>query len=175
MHQAEEDLIVLAAQSGNQKAFYYIYQKYYKSLLRYAFKICNDKDLAQDAAQEVWIKFAKGIRKLNDPRALRSWLYRLVRWRTIDLMRISDRYESNEYLLDNEKISQSNEESTYSSDDLMLVINRLPSIEKQMIHLFYLDELKVSEIASVLDIPNGTVKSRLNRARKLLRQKFDHI
>lgn len=173
MHQAEEDLLVLAAQKGNKKALNLLCDKYHNALLRYAFKVCNDKEIAQDAVQESWIKFAKNIRKLNDPRALKSWLFRLVRWSTIDLMRDANRHQGNEQNSVELADEETRENNGDKSDELMLAINRLPAIEKQMIHLFYLDELKISEISAVLDIPSGTIKSRLNRARTLLKQKFD--
>jgi len=66
-------------------------------------------------------------------------------------------------------------EKTYGdkSIDLREAINRLPGIEKQIIRLFYADELKIREVAKVLDVPIGTVKSRLNRARNMLKSNFD--
>lgn len=173
MHQAKEDLLVLAAQNGNQKAFNLICQRYHKLLLRYAFRICNDKETAKEATQDSWIKISKNIRKLNDPRALRSWLYRTVRWRTVDLMRDAKRYRSHESQFDEEVHGETKDEDNCGSEELALAINRLPSVEKQMIHLFYLDELRISEISAVLNIPGGTVKSRLHKARKLLKEKFD--
>ncbi len=173
MHQAEEDLLVLAAQDGDQEAFTKIYQLYQQPLLRYAFKVCNNRESAQDAVQEAWIKLAKSIRKLDDPSALRSWLYRLVRFSSIDLMRKLNRHKENAVVFEEGRYSDTNEEPS-NDDELRLAINRLPTIEKQMIHLFYLDELKIREIAIVLGIPDGTVKSRLNRARRLLKQRFNH-
>jgi len=61
-----------------------------------------------------------------------------------------------------------------SCRDLASAMARLPVVERSAIQLFYLDELSLVEIAQVLDVPKGTVKSRLNRARTLLKQKFDH-
>lgn len=172
MHQAEQDLLVLAAQNGNQRAFSLICQHYHKLLLRYAYNICSDKEIAQDATQEAWIKFSRNIHKLNDPRALRTWLYRLVRWCSIDLMREAERYHANIRELDDEDYGDKHEEISDKNEALRLAIKRLPIVEKQIIHLFYLDGLKINEIAAVLGIPVGTVKSRLNRARKLLATKF---
>lgn len=52
------------------------------------------------------------------------------------------------------------------------LMSRLPEIERQVLHLFYLDEMKISEIAAVLEVPPGTVKSRLSRARGQLRELY---
>ncbi|TQV72217.1 RNA polymerase sigma factor [Aliikangiella marina] len=173
MHQAEEDLLVLAAQAGNRKAFNLIVKRYHQPLLRFAFKICGDEQIAQDAVQESWIKTTSGIRKLDDPRVLKSWLYRLVRWRTTDIVRKSAQINQSSEEFDESQYAQQLESTIDQSEELEAAISRLPPLEKQMIHLFYLDELKVSEIASVLETPIGTIKSRLNRARKLLKQKFE--
>ena len=173
MNQAEEDLLVLAAQNGNQQAFTLIYQHYQKLLLRFAFKICNDKELAQDAVQEAWIKSASSLRRLDDPRVFKSWLYRMVRWKTTDLIRQKSQQQARVEEYQDERYEQQLSDAVDTSEELTAAINRLPTLEKQMIHLFYLDELKISEIAVVLDIPVGTVKSRLNRARQMLRHKFE--
>lgn len=173
MNQAEEDLLVLAAQNGNQQAFALIYQHYQKLLLRFAFKICNDKELAQDAVQEAWIKSASSLRRLDDPRVFKSWLYRMVRWKTTDLVRQKSQQQARVEEYQDERYEQQLSDVVDTSEELTAAINRLPTLEKQMIHLFYLDELKISEIAVVLDIPVGTVKSRLNRARQMLRHKFE--
>lgn len=181
MQQAEEDLIVMSAQHGSHKAFNQLVNYYQKPLLRFAYKISGDKELASDAVQEGWIKVAGNIRQLNDPRAFRSWLYRTVRWRVLDILRKQKKLnEESTELLDDSQAGvdwsinyQSIESPSDSWDELRVAINNLPAIEKQIIHLFYLDEMKLVEISTVLEIPVGTVKSRLNRARRLLKQKFE--
>lgn len=171
MHQSEEDFLVLAAQDGDRRAIDLLYRHYYQRLVRYAYKIGGTRELAQEAVQDAWIKAMKTLSRLEDPRAFRSWLYNLVRWRAIDLLRVANRYceEQDESLRE----ATAPELDDDSANELRLAINRLPSIERQIIHLFYLDELQIKEIATVLNIASGTVKSRLNRARKLLRQRFD--
>lgn len=173
MQQAEEDLLVIAAQGGNQKAFQLLYRHYQKTLLRFAYKICGDSDIAQEATQDAWIKTAKSLRQIKDPRAFRSWVYRIVRWQCLDQIRLLGKRNNRYEVFDEAEHSISIESAVDSSEELAAAIERMPALEKQMIHLFYLDELKVVEIASVLNIPTGTVKSRLNRARKLLKQKFE--
>jgi len=65
------------------------------------------------------------------------------------------------------------DDNSEQQESLNAAINRLPSLEKQMIHLFYLEEMSVRQVAQVLRISEGTVKSRLNRARRLLKERFD--
>ena len=180
MLQAEEDLLVLAAQDGNHKAFNFLISHYHKALLRFGYKISSDKELVNDAVQDAWIKSVKNLHKLEDPRAFKSWIYRMVRWQITDLFRQqTHRRELFEVKLDDSfdestiLNEQANKYDLGHENELTKTINRLPQIEKQIIHLFYLDEMKLTEVAMVLEIPLGTVKSRLNRARKLLKQKFE--
>jgi len=178
MIQAEIDLLVISVQQGNKQAFTLLYRFYFKPLLGFSFKLGNDKEIANDAVQESWIKVSKNIRQLEDPRTFKSWIYRLVRWKTLDLIRTrvkqSERYESFDESA--QLIEQSSQNKLSSEpgldDDLALAIKSLSKVEKEIVHLFYLDDLKISEIAVVLNIPAGTVKSRLNRARNQLKTKY---
>ncbi len=175
MNQAEQDLLVLTAQSGNQQAFALLFKRYHKPLVSFAIKLSNDSELSNDAAQDAWITIAKNIRQLKDPRAFRSWIYRLVRWKLTDLLRKRSR-EGYQLKQLNEKITSNLVENKRDDDEtLSVALSRLPSIEKQIIHLFYLDEMKIAEISLVLEIPAGTVKSRLSRARQMLKQKYQQL
>ena len=179
MLQAEEDLLVIAAQSGNHKAFNVLVVKYQKPLLRFANRLCNDPQLANDAVQDCWIKSTKTLRQLKDPRAFKSWIYRLVKWRVTDLLRFQVKHKARFSAELNEKqfieldhLKQGDlKQSALKQSEIGMAIDKLPKVEKEIIHLFYLDEMKVAEVAIILGIPTGTVKSRLNRARALLKQK----
>lgn len=174
MNQAEEDWIVLSAQAGNERAFALLFRRHHPALVRFAVRMSRDPQLAQEAVQEAWIRIARRIRRLEDPRAFRSWLYRAVRWQVLDLLKRPR--EPVETLVE-ETVESSVEPARESPDgypDLAVLIAELPAIERQALHLFYLDEMKIGEIAVVLDIPPGTVKSRLNRARNRLREMTDN-
>lgn len=171
MGKAEEELLVLAAQDGDPQAFRLLFQGHQKALLRYGFKVCADSQLAQDAVQEAWLKLAKNIRRLDDPGAFRSWMYQLVHWSCIDLLRVTRHVTNNQDITD--ELLATSDRVSDQIETLTVAINRLPATEKQMIHLFYLEELSVKEVAVVLKIAEGTVKSRLNRARRLLKERFD--
>ncbi|MDN4501702.1 sigma-70 family RNA polymerase sigma factor [Alteromonadaceae bacterium BrNp21-10] len=173
MLQAEEELLVLAAQRGNHKAFSVLFKHHQQALVRFAYKLSHNQDIAQEATQDTWIQSAKNLHKLTDPRAFKSWLYRLARWRTLDMLKRQSRQQA--YIdddADEQALAEQCDAKSTDPQPIRDAIERLPAIEKQMIHLFYLDELSVAEIGIVLEIPTGTVKSRLNRARSLLKEKY---
>lgn len=163
MNTSREELLVISAQAGNEAAFAELYQNFYQPLVKFAYKLCGHHDWAQDAVQDVWLDTAKKLRKLQDPKAFRSWMFRAVRWRCIDLARKSNKTQS----LDGQEIAT--EEIKVEDSGLLKLIDQLPEVERQAIYLFYLEEMSLVEISIVLEVPQGTLKSRLNRARKHLK------
>ena len=107
--------------------------------------------------------------RLEDPRAFKSWLYQAVRWQTLDLLKKSQHEQS--WLCNNDIEQIGHVERNSGNDELKQHIEQLAEIDKQAIHLFYLEDMSIQEISIVLAIPTGTVKSRLNRARQTLKQK----
>ncbi len=170
-------MLVLAAQRGNRQAFAALFQIHHRHLLRFACKFSGDTDSAKDAVQDAWLGMARALPGLRDPRAFRSWLYRRVRWRLLDARR-SDQRQAQQALQDIDDASvthtddttQLAQEQAAERSRLQQAIAQLPSIDRHAIELFYLQQLQINEIAIVLEIPAGTVKSRLNRARTQLRE-----
>ncbi|GIU19683.1 RNA polymerase subunit sigma-24 [Shewanella sp. MBTL60-112-B2] len=156
-------------QSGDSNAFANLCQHFYPRAISFAVKLCGDVHLAEDAVQNALIRLAKTVNKLQDPGAINSWVFKLVRWQVQDLLKQQKRYqpmEGTEPLVRNDK---------FDDGDLAKALAKLPDIEGQVIHLFYLEGLSLKEIAKVLEIPQGTVKSRLFRARERLKQTLDSV
>lgn len=174
MEQAQIDLLVLDAQQGDSEAFSILCQHYHQSLIRFSFKVCSNEQLAHDAVQNSWIKVAKSIKRIQDPRAFKSWLYQSVRWQTIDLLRRSQKEVTAHSDVDINELGTTPSIDVEESD-VMRAINLLPDIDKQAVYLFYLEQMTLQEISIVLAIPVGTIKSRLNRARKSLRQNLSDM
>ncbi|MFZ5844534.1 MAG: RNA polymerase sigma factor [Pseudomonadota bacterium] len=175
MKQAEEDLLVLAAQQGNEAAFNYLFRHYFAPLRRFAYQLGADADSAQDAVQEAWIGIAKSLHRLQDVRAFRSWIFRAVRWKVLERVRNQrlqteplDEQLHSEFLLQ-EDAGPAGAERADPVNRMEQAMAQLPAIDRQALHLFYLQEMRVSEIAIALELPAGTVKSRLHRARQSLK------
>lgn len=169
VEQAKIDLLVMDMQGGCEKSFEELFRFYQPALIRFSYKISKHEQLAHDAVQNAWLKIARKISSLNDVRAFRSWLYQQVRWQTCDLMKA----KSNQYEQLPENFAETLTDESNNDDvdsELLDLINLLPELERQAIYLFYLDDLSIKEIASVLQVPEGTIKSRLNRARNHLKQ-----
>jgi len=173
MELAQIELLVIDAKQGDKAAFTQLCRYFHPSLLRYSYKLCNDVQLAHDAVQNSWIKITKSILKIEDPRAFRSWIYQSVKWQTLDLIRKDQRDKQRLSEIDVDELSA--DEDKNNSGYLLAHIAELSDIDKQAIHLFYLDNMSIEEISIVLEVPIGTVKSRLYRARQMLKDKMRRI
>lgn len=171
MKPSELEILVIAAQQGNKKAFDLLVVTLHKSMLLFAYRLCRDESLAQELVQEAWISMTKNLRKLNDPRAFKPWLYKMIRWKLLDHVR-KPALDTTSFD-DQQELSHSTTCSAASTEeegvDLLESINKLPEPDQQAIFLFYIEAFSLKEIALVLDLPVGTVKSRLNRARSRLK------
>lgn len=165
---SEEIYLVLKAQAGCSKAFGVLYRSYQASLLRFALRQCGNEQLAFDAVQDAWITVARTLSDLHDPAMFRARIFKAVRWRTIDHMRKREVHmlPIEDDML-NGTVSDNSEWATQGQ--IAALIKKLPEIEQQAVHLFYLEDMKLAEISAVLDVPAGTLKSRLNRARSRLK------
>jgi len=171
MEQAKLDILVIDMQMGCTKAFDHICRYFHTPLLRFSFKICGHEQLAHDAVQNSWLKVAQSIKSLKDPRAFKCWVYQIVRRQTLDLLK----KPSNEiYGLDVDNLhGYQHSVIEVEQSTLLALIDSLAEIDRQAIYLFYLEQMTLNEIAVVIDKPVGTVKSRLNRARKCLKEKLE--
>lgn len=160
---------MLEVQSGDGKAFSHLCQHFYPSALSFAVKLCGQLPIAEDATHNALIRLSKTITRLNDPAAINSWVFKLVRWQVLDIIKHESRYQTLQPC-DLQQVTPMSED-----DSLTQAIASLPKIEGQVIHLFYLEGLSAQEIGNVLEIPTGTVKSRLFRARARLKQALVQI
>ncbi len=174
MQQAEIELLVIDAQLGDEKAFTQLCHYFYKGLIHFAYKISGNEQLAQDAVQNSWLKIAKSFKRIKDPRSFKSWIYQSVRWQTLDLLKKQQKELNKQSTTDVEElIDKTPINGSEENKNLLHHINQLAEIDKQAIHLFYLEEMSLQEISIIIAVPIGTIKSRLNRARKILKQKLE--
>jgi RNA polymerase sigma-70 factor (ECF subfamily) len=173
MLQAEQDALVILAQSGNEKALAMLCEALQPSLVRFAYKLCNNQQWALDASQEAWIKSIKSLVRMDDPRVFKSWLFRAVRWTVLDCVRKHRSEEEKQLSL--ARATDIEEPLQNETNELSLreMISDLPEDERQAIYLFYHEDMRLSEIAIVQDVPLNTVKTRLYRGKAKLKLRLE--
>ena len=166
----QDTLLVVRCQLGEKAAFDALISRWTPSLHRYALKLAQDRDLADDLVQDVWLKVLRGLDRLREPERFRPWLFGIAHRTFVDRLRI--RYaQPAEANMDLNALPDAN-----GGDDPFTLrhavhqgLDALPVIEREVLTLFYLEDMPHADIATALAIPIGTVKSRLHRARTLLR------
>ncbi|MGK0187200.1 MAG: RNA polymerase sigma factor (sigma-70 family) [Verrucomicrobiales bacterium] len=163
----QDELDVLDTQSGNLDALRCLVERWQVPLLMYATRLTGDTEAARDTLQEAWISAVKGIATLKDPAGFRPWIYRIVQRRSADWVRRQVRVRKTNEIA--HEIAPTTAHPNPAIETLKEAIATLPDDQRQLLQLHYSDGLRVREIAEVLEVPVGTIKSRLFHTRKLLR------
>lgn len=142
-------------------------------LLRLAYAWCHDLDLSNDLVQEALTKGLVRNSQLRDLAAMESWLFTILNncWR--DHLRakreFSDIAELNEYIYDPAPGPEKQYASRQTTARVRNAIAALPMAQRQVLTLVDIEELSYAEVARILDVPVGTIMSRLSRARQALK------
>jgi RNA polymerase sigma-70 factor (ECF subfamily) len=171
----QDELLVLRCQSGEPAALDALVTRWQPRLWPLAVRLTGDRDAARDLAQDAWLAIVRGLRRLDDPAGFRAWAYRIVTNKCVDwLRRRAVRRDAAAELrgVANAEIDDHRPPVLDGADEvarMRAALRQLPSDQRTILSLHYLDGLSVLEIAAVLDVPAGTVKSRLHKARGQLR------
>ena len=171
---AHDEWIVVRCQLGERDAFDALIARWHPPIWKYAVRMTNDPEAAADVVQEVWLRVVRGLATLREATRFRAWLFGIARRILMD--RFRTRYaEPPMQTLELDEVEEPAAEDDRAEDlsRLQAGLDRLPMADREVLVLFYLQELRLSEIAAIEGIPVGTVKSRLHRARRLLRAELD--
>lgn len=161
------ELLVIRCQQGQTEAFELIVKLWQRPLLGFALRYLDQKTDALDAVQETWVAAIKGMNKLQNPSLFVSWLFRILTNKCIDRIR---KKQSQQKLLKNVDVKSESSEVSGESEFLEQAIEKLPDEQKTIIKLRFSQGLQVGQIAAMLNIAEGTVKSRQHRALARLRE-----
>jgi RNA polymerase sigma-70 factor (ECF subfamily) len=179
-----DQILVEKAQKGDQNALNELIRKYQDKAYVYAFRLTRNQDDACDVVADAFLRVNNAIKNFKGNSSFSTWLYRIVTNCYLD-RRKRDRSKSTVSLdatiqHDQEEITRELEDPGDTPDDtaernqrevmLQKALNKLPEFQKAMIIMFHAEQQTYEEIAEALDLPLGTVKSRLNRARISLRE-----
>jgi RNA polymerase sigma factor (sigma-70 family) len=166
-----DEYLVAAARAGDGKARALLVHRWHKRLLAHALRLTGDAEGARDVVQESWIEILRGLDRLRDDRAFPAWAYRIASRRCARAFGTKSRARATEQALAAEAEPEAIEPSPDAGDAerLRAAIRALPPGQRAAIALFHFDELSVAEVAVALDVPAGTVKTRLMHARRKLR------
>ena len=181
----EDKEIIEQVLAGDNNAFGALVERYQTRVYNLALRMCGNPDDAFDLAQEAFFRAWRGLPGFQFDSAFSTWLFRLSanvcldwlrakkRRPTVSLTTVDD--EDEEVQLELPDPGKSPEELVLAAEDraaLTKALNGLPVEYRQILTLRAIDDLSYAEIAGILKIKEGTVKSRLSRARLALRNKL---
>jgi RNA polymerase sigma factor (sigma-70 family) len=165
-----DELLVIRCQEGGREAFDLLVRRWQRRLWHYARRLTGDSDAAWDVMQETWIAILRQIRRLSDPAWFAAWAYRVVRNKCADHARKAGRRRRLAEALAERQRANDDPPGEGHGDAITRALERLPADRQELLGLKYGANLNIIEIAVVLGVPAGTVKSRLHHAREQLRR-----
>ncbi|HEY9171895.1 MAG TPA: RNA polymerase sigma factor [Verrucomicrobiae bacterium] len=166
-----DDLLVLQCQQGDVAGFDGLVRRWQQPLLNYAYRLTGNWAAAQDVVQETWLVVIRGLVTLKDVTRFRAWLFRVASHKCQDHWRRNATQERFvEAVQQQAETAAAGEPPNAQRADIDAAFRRLPPESRTVLALMYLEDFSVGEIADVLSLPDGTVKSRLFHARQQLRQ-----
>ncbi|ART74716.1 RNA polymerase sigma factor SigW [Sutcliffiella horikoshii] len=173
---------------GDQDAFAEIVELFKDKIYQLVYRMIGNSHEAEDIAQEAFIRAYININSFDVNRKFSTWLYRIATNLTIDRIR----KKKPDYYLDAEvagtegltmysqvaadiALPEEEVETMELQGEIQRQILKLPDKYRSVIVLKYIDELSLIEISEILEIPVGTVKTRIHRGREALRQQLRHV
>lgn len=162
----DTEKLVVKARSGDDNAFYALIQARKDGLYRTAFSYVKNKDDALDIVSETVYKAYRSIKKLKDPALFNTWLTRILINSCLDYKKKNDKVVPAAELADGITASAA---ANLDSLDLHQAVAMLDEKCRTVVILKYFQDLTITQIADVMQCPQGTVKTYLHRALKTLR------
>jgi RNA polymerase sigma-70 factor (ECF subfamily) len=170
----DENALIEQAQHGDRNAFGELVSRYYPGVVRVVYRLCGETGLAEDMAQEAFLRGWMKLPSFHPQTSLRNWLYRIAVNATLDVLRRKTEDTLEEEAVQMVPDQAAGPEATLIEKERVALLQQamraLPEAARSVLVLREYGGLSYQEIASVLDVPIGTVMSRLNYARNRLRE-----
>jgi len=164
------EYLVACAKDGDRDAFALLVRRWQKRLIAHALRLTGDREAARDAVQTAWGEIVRGLNRLQDERAFPAWAYRIVsRACARQIGQNVRRRDIADTLADEPETEPPDPDAGIEGQRLRAAIRSLPPQQRAAIALFHFQEMSIAEVAVSLDVPAGTIKTRLMHARRKLR------
>jgi len=173
---AQDHELVARTLRGDPEAFAGLVERYDRAVYHLAYRTLRDQEEAKDVAQEAFFKAYRSLRTFKPSMRFSTWIFAITYHASCDRLNRRKRY-SNEELPDRADPSAGPAESVIAGDEarqLRDAIAALPQKYRAVVTLYHLQGRQYEEIATVLQIPIGTVKTHLFRAKEQLRRMLSH-
>lgn len=149
--------------------------EHYQVLYRYAYRLSGSQADAEDLTQQTYLLAQENLNQLRDPSAARSWLFTILRNAYLKSQRVRRHTKTVSLERVGEPEQETNPPKTIDEKRLQNLIDELPDEFRIPLILFYFEEFSYKDIADQLELPAGTVMSRLSRGKEHLRKKLQPV
>ena len=174
---ALDGYLVACVRVADRKAFELLVERWDPKLRAHARRLLGDRELAREAVQDAWVEIVRGLNSLRDDAAFHAWAYRIVSRRCARVIAGAQRRRQMAEALATEPAAAEaapvDRAEPTDLERMRKAVRELPPEQRATVALFYFEGLSVSETAIAMDIPAGTVKTRLMHARRKLRDTLE--
>ena len=164
-------LLIRKMKQGDDEAFELFIHKYYKDILSYCKYHCADKGYAEDLTQETFIRFFSKLSFYHHKGKIKNYLYTIANNLCIDHMKkVKEIPTPQEELAEKIEMGEQKKDMVLNRISIESALEQLPDELKEVIVLYYFDELKITEIAETLSVTVPLVKYRLRQAKIQLKR-----
>lgn len=179
-----DNILIEKAQNGDRAALNELIRKHQERAYQYAYRLTRNSEIASDVVADAFVRINNALKNFKGNSAFTTWMYRIITNCYLD-QRKREKGKGNVSLdagfqVDDEDVTRDVEDPGRTPDELVernqreallhRALAKLPDHQRSMIVMYHAEQLAYEEIAEALDLPIGTVKSRLNRARLSLRE-----
>lgn len=165
-----EKSLIKNLKKGQEEAYIFLLEQYGNRLLSTCYLILKDKGEAEDVVQETFIRVFKNIHSFKGKSGLYTWIYSIA----LNLSRDKLRKKHDNLSLEEDWVGASDVEyqveKNFDRDLLRIELFKMNVIYREVLVLFYFEELSIKEISKLLDEKEGTIKSKLSRGRNMLKE-----
>jgi len=169
--------------NGNNNAFRFLVSKHQRLVLHVVGRVVQQQDEVEDICQEVFIKVFKTLNRFRGDSRLSTWIAKIAYNTSITHIRKRNRRGEQSYdeqpgliIAEEDKgLNQYSVEKEEAKRYLLECIEQLPVNYRTVLTLFHLEEFSYKEIEQITEMPEGTIKSYLSRARKILKEKLEKV
>lgn len=171
---SSKDLVNRISEDSNA-VIEYILEAYGNKILKLCFIQLGDMEEAKDAAQEVFLKVFKNLKRYSGESSVYTWIYRITINTCFDILgkRNKSKYEDISLYINFIKESKDTEEiilKRLTSHNIREALMKIPERYRILLYMFYFEELKISQIATILEEKENTIKTRLKRGKNALKR-----
>ncbi|MDQ0225765.1 sigma-70 family RNA polymerase sigma factor [Metabacillus niabensis] len=175
----EESITQDIITNDRDKVLDQLMDKYGNSILHLAYSYVGNREIAEDLTQEIFVKCYQKLDQYQKRSSLKSWLWRIAINHCKDYLKswhykhiiISDeqakRTSSRERVVEHEVIQK------YEDEQLVHTVMGLPDTYREVLYLYYFEELTIKEISNLINVNQNTIKTRLKKAKEILKDRLE--